>query len=72
MQKNMPQFNVIVGFHSVQISDAKVGASYALLDMQGRVLRKGRVESANFDIAVANAGRYFVKIDNRIRNVNIR
>ena len=55
----------------MQISDAKVGTSYALLDMQGRVLRKGRVESANFNIAVQNAGRYFVKIENQTRNVKV-
>ena len=72
MQKNMPQFDVTVGFHSVQISSAKVGTSYALLDMQGRVLRKGRVESANFNIAVPNAGQYFVGIDNQIRSVNVK
>ena len=72
MKNIMPQFNVKAGFHSVQILGAKVGTSYALLDMQGRVLKNGRVESANFDIAVANAGRYFVKIGDQIRNVNIR
>ena len=68
----MPQFNVTVGFHSVQILSAKVGTSYALLDMQGRVLRKGRIESANFNIAVPNAGRYFVRIGNQIRSVNVK
>ena len=72
MQKNVPHFNVSVGIRSVQISSAKIGSSYVLLDMQGRVLRKGRVESANFNIAVQNAGRYFVRIDNQIRNVNVR
>ena len=72
MKNIMPQFNVTVGFHSVQISGAKVGASYALLDMQGRVLRKGRIESANFNIVVLNAGRYFVRIGNQIRNVNVK
>ena len=43
-----------------------------LLDMQGRVLQKGRVEIANFNIAVANAGRYFVRIGNQIRDVNVK
>ena len=72
MKNTMPQFNVSVGSHSVQISGAKVGASYVLLDMQGRVLRKGRVEMANFNIAVANAGHYFVKVGNQIRNVVVK
>lgn len=72
MKNITPRFNVTVGFHSVQISGAKVGTSYALLDMQGRVLRRGRVESANFNIAVPNAGQYFVGIDNQIRSVNVK
>jgi hypothetical protein len=72
MKNITPRFNVTVGFHSVQISGAKVGTSYALLDMQGRVLRRGRVESANFNIAVPNAGQYFVGIGGQIRNVNVR
>ena len=72
MKNTMPQFNVSVGSHSVQISGAKVGASYVLLDMQGRVLHKGRVEMANFNIAVANAGHYFVKVGNQIRNVVVK
>lgn len=71
MKNTMPQFNVSVGSHSVQISGAKVGVSYVLLDMQGRVLHKGRVEMANFNIAVANAGWYFVKVGSQIRNVNV-
>lgn len=72
MQKNMPHFNVSVGLRRVQISGAKIGASYVLLDMQGRVLQKGRVESANFNVAVPNAGQYFVRIDNQIRSVNVK
>ena len=57
---------------SIQLSGAEVGKSYVLLDMQGRVLQKGRVEIANFNIAVANAGRYFVRIGNQIRDVNVK
>ena len=68
----MQHFNVSVGIRSVQISGAKTGASFALLDMQGRVLRNGRVESANFNIVVPNAGRYFVRIGNQIRIVKVK
>ena len=72
MKNTMPQFNVSVGSHSVQISGAKVGASYVLLDMQGRVLHKGRVELATFNIAVPNAGHYFVKVGTQIGNVKVK
>ncbi|WP_407440938.1 hypothetical protein [Fibrobacter sp.] len=40
----------------MQIAGAKVGAPLAILDMQGRVMTSGRVESANFNMTVARAG----------------
>ena len=57
---------------NIQISAAPVGKAYALLDMQGRILQKGRVVSANFNILVPYSGSYFVRIDNQIRKVNVR
>ena len=57
---------------SIQLFGADVRNAYVLLDMQGRVLQKGRVETANFNIAVPNAGRYFVKVGNQVRNVKVK
>ena len=57
---------------NVQIANAKIGSAYALLDMQGRVLQKGRIGSANFNIVASRAGSYFVRIDNQIKKVNVR
>jgi hypothetical protein len=72
MQNSMPKFRVFVNSRSIQLSGADVGNAYVLLDMQGRILQKGRVETANFNIAVPNAGQYFVRIGSQIRNVNVR
>lgn len=72
MQNLMPKFRVFVNSRSIQLSGADVGNAYVLLDLQGRVLQKGRVETANFNIAVANAGHYFVKVGNQIRNVVVK
>ena len=57
---------------SVQISAASIGSTYAILDMQGRVMLKGRVESANFNIAVPNAGNYLVRVGNVTRIVQVK
>ena len=57
---------------NVQIAGAKVGSVYAILDMQGRVLKKGRVESANFSIPIAMAGNYLVRIGNRTQRISIK
>ncbi|WP_295860762.1 InlB B-repeat-containing protein [uncultured Fibrobacter sp.] len=72
MQNSVPKFRVTVNSLSIQLSGAEIGKSYILLDMQGRVLQKGRVESANFNIAVLNAGHFFVKVGNQIKNVMVK
>ena len=45
---------------------------YVLFDMQGRVVMKGRAPSANFNIPVAHAGNYIVRIGNKSQKVRIR
>ena len=72
MQNETPQFSVSVNFRSLQIAGAKVGTSYALLDLQGRVLQKGRVESANFNIAVPQSGSYLVRINKQTKRVDVK
>ena len=57
---------------SIQISAAPKNSTYAILDMQGRVLLKGRVESANFNIAVPQAGSYLVRVGNAARKVQVK
>ena len=57
---------------SIQISAAPKNSTYAVLDMQGRVLLSGRVESANFNIAVPNAGSYLVRVGNVTRKVQVK
>ena len=61
-----------VASSSVRVTAAPVGSDYAAYDMQGRVLQKGRVESANFDIAFPRAGRFLLRIGNWTGCVDIR
>jgi hypothetical protein len=57
---------------NLQISGANIGEPYAIFDLQGRVLKKGRVESVNFNIPVALAGNYVVKIGHITQHVQIK
>ncbi len=57
---------------SIQISAVPVGSTYAILDMQGRVLKKGRVESSNFNILIPQAGTYFVRIGSYVQRISIK
>ena len=57
---------------SVQISAAPKNSTYAILDMQGRVLLSGRVELENFNIAMSRAGSYLVRVGNATRKVQVK
>ena len=72
MQNEIPHFSVTAGFRNVQIAGAKAGSTYALLDLQGRILQKGRVESANFNIAVPQSGSYLVRINKQTKRVDVK
>lgn len=56
----------------LSILNAKVGANYAVLSVQGKVIAQGKVTSANQMIAVPNKGMYLVKVGSDIRPVNVK
>ncbi|MBQ3716534.1 MAG: hypothetical protein IJM92_07060 [Fibrobacter sp.] len=64
--------SVNVVSRNIQISAAPVGKAYALFDMQGRVLQKGRVESVNYNIVAPCAGSYFIRIGSQTRAVEVK
>ena len=66
-----PQFNVEVAGRTIQVAGAQ-GAQYALLDMQGRVIRRGVLESANAAIPVSRGGNYLIRIGNQVRRVSVK
>ena len=57
---------------TIQISAASKNSTYTVLDMQGRVLLRGRAESSNFNIAVPRAGCYLVRVGNATRKVQVK
>ena len=66
--------NLLINVNSrnIQISAAPVGHDYALFDMQGRVLQRGRIESANYNIVAPHAGSYFIRIENQTSKVEVK
>ncbi|WP_405331838.1 InlB B-repeat-containing protein [Fibrobacter sp.] len=68
----VPKFSVMMNGRSLQISAARIGAAYALFDMQGKVLLQGRVQTANFEIPVMRAGSYLLKIESITQRVSVR
>ena len=55
----------------IHVFEARVGSPYALIDMQGRVLSSGVVNSNNFAIPVGLGGQYMLKIGNQTQVVRV-
>ncbi len=56
---------------TIHVLDARVGSPFALIDMQGRVLSSGVVNSNNFAIPVGLGGQYMLKIGNQTQVVRV-
>ena len=70
--KGVKAFDLSSLNHSIQVSGSKVGERYAVCDMQGRVIRSGVVETANFDIPVKNAGIYMVRVGASAKRIRVK
>lgn len=64
--------SVSVVAKEILISAAPIGANYRVMDVQGRVLKKGMVLSENFSIPMALPGNYLVKVGSYSKAVKIR
>jgi len=56
----------------IQVSGSTVGNRFEVRNMLGKVVRSGFVPSANFEIPVANAGVYLVRVGSVVRKVRIK
>ena len=70
--QNILNFHIQVQRHSLLVSNARIGKTFAILDMQGRVLKSGTVNSKNFSVDLPLAGSYLVKIEKHAKLVVIR
>lgn len=67
-----PALTVNVMARNVHIDGAEVGKTYALLDMQGRVLLSGRFASPHVDFRVPRPGIYLVKTGGSLKRIEIK
>ena len=66
------KIKIMVISRDIQISAAPIGKTFALFDMQGRVLQKGYIEVASFNVIVPRSGFYFIRIGNQIKKVDVK
>ena len=67
-----PAWSITASSWNFQIHAAPVGKSYALFDLQGKVLAKGCIENSEMTISAPRAGSYIVRIGESSVRVNVR
>ena len=68
----MPHLKITTFDRDVQISGAREGVAYAVLDLQGRVVMQGSASAANFNLTMPRAGRYLVRVGIRQKLVAVK
>ena len=66
------QFSLATVGREIQVAGACVGSAYAVLDMQGRVIAKGRVSATDFSIRMDRSATYLMRIGNQTQTVKIK
>ena len=67
-----PRFNLHVQNRTLQIQNARIGSAFAVLDLQGRVLRRGVVNSPEFSMELQNAGTYIVRVGSQVQKIRVK
>ena len=67
-----PTWSVTASGRNFRIHAAPVGKPYALFDLQGKVLERGRIESSEMNVSVPRAGSYVVRVGKRSVRMNAR
>ena len=70
--ESMPKFSVDVVPNGLVVSGAKIGSAYALMDLQGRVIERGRISQESQFVPVCYSGRLLFKIQSEVRLLSIR
>ncbi len=67
-----PAWSVTASGRNFLVHAAPVGKPYALFDLQGKVLAKGRVESPEMTLSAPRAGSYIVRVGEHSVRMNAR
>ena len=68
---NVPLFRAYAAGKSIHLEGVQPGQAFAVLDMQGRVLRSGRVPASGLSVRVDRPGVYLVKVGTSVRTVKV-
>ena len=69
---NKPVFKLSVVRRNLYVSGVKVGGSYQVFDMHGKLVKRGLFASSGAVVQLPHAGTYLVRVDGTIRRVQVR
>lgn len=67
-----PAFSAQIQGRVVYVSGATEGSAYALLNMNGSVIAKGRVGAENFNVMAPNAGKFLLRVGREVRTLDVK
>ena len=68
----VPHFSLTTAGRDILVAHARVGAAYAVFDMQGRVMMSGRVAVSDFSLTVPCSATYLVRIGGQLQKVPLK
>ena len=70
---NVPLFKAYAVGKSIHLEGVRQGQTFAVMDMQGRVLHSGRIPAASgVSVSVTRAGVYLVRVGSGVQVVKVR
>lgn len=65
-------FRATLQGRSLQIQSTTVGAPYAVMDMQGRVVKSGSIGAASMVLPMPASGNYLVRVGSQIQRISVK
>ena len=70
--QQVPQFSLVAMGRDIQVAGARVGSTYAVLDLQGGVIMQGHVGAAHFNLDMPHSGTFLVRIGREVQKVSLK
>ena len=71
-KKNTARFSVALDARTLEIQEARVGDSYAVFGMDGRIVKRGVVSNGSQRVEIPESGSYTVRVNKSSVQVNIK
>lgn len=68
----VPKFELQVSNRSIHILNGKLMSPFVVVDLQGRIMKRGKIAGSNECIQISKSGVYFIKVGSQAKKVLIK